>query len=850
MRQPELTIPLRAARAGGGARQGEPVTFGVPLPRGVVHRAEGFALEQGGATRPVQVEALDRWGDGSIRWLLAHARVNWPAAGLALVLDPAAPAARPALVEAGEGRLRVRTGAIDIVLATGAGFPVRAIAEAEGRPRLDGGSLDIVSPGGMRWASRWDSLRVERSGPLRVEVVAAGAAVAGRRTLALHLHVVAHASLPVVSWRLAVTNPAGASHPGGRWDLGDPASALLSEVSITWRIRPRAAATVRCDAADAIPSSALVAPCHVFQASSGGERWNGRVHLTRRGRVEVDFRGFVVEAANGRQRGARACPILSGGDGDDAWAIAAPTFWQVAPKALAVEDAGVRWSLFPAQAMAPQELQPGERVSWEGTLAVGPDPVCDTPLAWVRDPVVIVPDPGWMEHTGVVPALTAMRPGEPTAHDRLAALAIDGDDTFAHKRERVDEFGWRHFGDLHADHEAIHHDGAEPLVSHWNNHYDAALGAWLRLLRTGDVRWWRLARELCAHGADIDIYRTTDDKPAYAGGMFWHTAHHVDAALSTHRTYPSVGRTSGGGPSAGQLYNGGFLLAWYLTGDTRYRDVVRELADYVLSAEDGRRTALRWLSTAPTGHMSHSAPGYHGPGRAGANALQVSLNGHRLTGDPRYLAMAETLLRRCIHPLDDVPARRLLDAERRWFYTMFLQVLAAWLDDMDDAGRDDAVSGYARASLLAYARWMVVHERFTLDDPAALEHPTETWAAQELRKADVLARAARHVAGEERSRMLARADEFFAYAIATLEGSPTRGLCRPVVLCLTNGWAHAWHMRMVPLLPAPRLVTDLDVGMPVAFVPQRQEAITRAARAALVGAALLGGAMGAWLVWG
>ena len=39
---------------------------------------------------------------------------------------------------------------------------------------------------------------------------------------------------------------------------------------------------------------------------------------------------------------------------------------------------------------------------------------------------------------------------------------------------------------------------------------------------------------------------------------------------------------------------------------------------------------------------------------------------------------------------------------------------------------------------------MVEHERPYLDHPEQLEYPTETWAAQELRKANVLRWAARY----------------------------------------------------------------------------------------------------------
>ncbi len=59
---------------------------------------------------------------------------------------------------------------------------------------------------------------------------------------------------------------------------------------------------------------------------------------------------------------------------------------------------------------------------------------------------------------------------------RLVNAAIEGPDTFELKRERVDEYGWRHFGDLYADHEAVRDPGPQPLVSHYNNQYDALAG--------------------------------------------------------------------------------------------------------------------------------------------------------------------------------------------------------------------------------------------------------------------------------------------------------------------------------------------------------------------------------------
>ena len=66
-----LPLFLTDPREPALARAGEPVTVGVPLPRGLARRTDGWRLESADGTRvPVQARALDRWSDGTIRWAL------------------------------------------------------------------------------------------------------------------------------------------------------------------------------------------------------------------------------------------------------------------------------------------------------------------------------------------------------------------------------------------------------------------------------------------------------------------------------------------------------------------------------------------------------------------------------------------------------------------------------------------------------------------------------------------------------------------------------------------------------------------------------------------------------------
>src|SRR5262249_31288640 len=153
---------------------------------------------------------------------------------------------------------------------------------------------------------------------------------------------------------------------------------------------------------------------------------------------------------------------------------------------------------------------------------------------------------------------------------------------------------------------------------------------------------------------------------------------------------------------------------------------------------DGTRTVFGFLDRGNTGLASSSrAPNYHGPGRGSGNSLNALVDGHRLSGDRKFLEKAEQVIRRCTHPGQNIEALHLLDPENRWFYTVYLQSLGKYLDWKIELGENDAMYAYGRDVLLHFVRWMARHERPYLARPDLLEYPTETWPAQDLRKSEV-----------------------------------------------------------------------------------------------------------------
>lgn len=757
--------------------RGEPVTAGFALARGALRSADGAALRApGGALLPLQTQALARWPDGSVKWLLCDFLAGPEAGRWEIVRGTPPLPAVPAPIQA-----RLPFGA-EIVLTGRRG--------REHRP-LPGHTT------------------VEAAGPVRSTLVTE--TTLGR--LVLFLRITRWADRPEARVELTVRNPAAARHRGGKWDLGDPRSVLVRDLSlripviaddgaVRWRPTPDAPFV-------AAPSTGW----HLFQASSGGERWDCENHVNRRNVVPLAFRGW--RALSG-ESGHRALPELVAGG----LRVTVPWFWQEFPKVLAIEDGALRIGLWPREHGDLHELQPGEQKTFVAWLSDG-----DDPLDFVHAPRRPVQRPDELAATGAVPHL-GLPEHDPPEYAAMVNLVVDPKQGFAARRELIDEYGWRNFGDLYADHEAVFHErdgGRGPFVSHYNNQYDCVEAFLLQFLRTGDPRWWALAEPLARHVIDIDLYHTDRDRPVYSGGLFWHTDHYKPARTATHRCYSrrNGGRGYGGGHSNEHNYPSGLLLYHWLTGDPRAAAGVRQLADWVIAMDDGSRTLIGLLDPSPTGHASATyTPDYHGPGRGAGNSVNACCDAFSLTGERRYLDFAESLIRRCVHPAQDLDALDLLDAERRWSYVVFLKYLLKYIELKDERGERDAAYAHARDTLTHYAAWMVAHERPSTSAPERLEFVTETWPAQDLRKAQVVELAAAYVDEATRYRWRSWAERTYEQAFAELVGWETCARCRPLVLMIHPGVSHAWVRAHPDVAVAPH-AHDHDFGEPATFVPQR-----------------------------
>ncbi|MGO9019951.1 MAG: hypothetical protein ACLQVJ_16570 [Syntrophobacteraceae bacterium] len=856
-----LSIPIFVQEHAGLRRVIEPVRIGVPFPRGFLEDAAGLKLKNSdGVALALQCSPLDYWSDRSIKWALldffAAVEANSQAA-FALVNDPDQTGPKPE----SSTSISISETAPAFIVDTGAAVFTLA------RKRL--GPLDSVSIGGVeilaasgsqinliddkksQLTAEIDSLVLEETGLLRCTFKLDGKFVRARNKVFCNFRarLIFFAGLSAVALEFQIHNPRAAIHPGGLWDLGDPGSVFLSDLSLALNPAHTPQSIEWLAETNGTVKAGPGSDWLLYQDSSGGENWNSQNHVNRDNRIALSFQGYkVFQKTADREEviaeGRRAAPYVKMKTSSGWMAATVLDFWQNFPKALRAKSGTLSVAMFPAENAFGFELQAGEKKRHTLLLDFGQGER-STLISQFQNPLHAVIDPQWVEKSGAISYFVPRKDDPNAKYLSYIGNVVEGPQSFFNKREVIDEYGWRNFGDIYSDHEAVNHQGTERFISHYNNQYDFIYGSAVHFLRSGDSRWFELMRDAARHTIDIDIYHTGEDKAAYNHGLFWHTDHYRDAGTCTHRSYtrktlekfPSS--NYGGGPCNEHDYSSGLLYYFYLTGDSEARDAVLELAQWVISMDDGSQTVLGLIDDGPTGYASNTGACYHGPGRGAGNSINTLIDAYRLTGSRNYFIKAEELLLRCIHPKDDIAGRRLDDPELRWSYLVFLQVLGKYLDFKADLGETDYYFHYARESLLHYAGWMLENEVPYKDVLHKVDVPTETWPAHDVRKCHVLHLAARYSQPSGRRKYSEKAGFFFDRCLEDLLDFKTAHLTRPLVILTVYGFVHSYFQSRG--YSADFSGHAYNFGHPEEFVPQRARLKTGLFNRAQVGYRLAAG---------
>ncbi len=837
--QTSVTIPA-VLRSRSIAARNVPVVAGLCLPKGRLTTAAIGHVAGFEANIAAQFEVLNRWHDGSVRWLLTSL----------IAPEVSSHGCELSVVALCEKQSQKSPASNCVTTMKSIPSEIQVITRdtindspVERTLRLTPCLRDIS---GAELPLQIDRIREEVNGAIRqVCVVAVRIPSVPFVTLQLRLTHWASAGLLHVETRLR--NTRRAKHVGGLWDLGDAGSFLFCSLEIAVasdEISANAATHWKAEPDHSLCSTS--SDIRLLQFDSGGPFWNSANHVTASGQIDVPGRGYEVTTDSHSTQGNRAEPTFLV-EGDSSFlAAAVPEFWQQSPGSIATATGILEVGLFPALPPVTYELQGGEQKTLSFWLATGPGKGNINGLDWVHDAPRLLQSapsiadakvfPWFGGHRRVGPAATPRRPTDggtviADATSRLADYlhdATSGDFSLEARRDSIDEYGWRNFGDVPADHEQTHYAGSKTIVSHYNNQFDMIFGSILQLASTSDLKWFDMLDPLARHVMDIDIYHTNEDRAAFNGGLFWHTDHYVDAHSSTHRTYSrknqKPGQPYGGGPGCEHNYTTGLLHYYYLTGNPEARESVLSLADWVIQMDDGRNTVFGLLDNGPTGAASATvSENFHGPGRGAGNSMNALLDAWLLTNAGHYLHKLEELIRRCVHPRQDPDDLHLLDAEDHWSYTVFLSSLGRYLLAKRDAEMFDAMYSYSRDVMKTYGRWMATNERRTLDRPEELQYPTEAWAAQDFRKANVLRIASScedDVSHAVAMRTRANAISEAAWKDMSAFG-PARLNARCLSILMTEGHRDIFHRTCEPML-IPACPATYDVGPWSMFVPQKQ----------------------------
>ncbi len=173
----------------------QPVTVGVPWPRGVLHESRSLSLvDSSGHIVPLQTTPLSYWSDRSVQWLLVDFLAGPSDAGrhvwkLELTNADSECRVRPATqlrMSENEREIAVDTGRANFTLDRATLAPITQV-EIGGVPVLDAirTSIVLTDAGGRARRPSIERCEIEASGPVRTTVKFDGV-FEGRRRNRLH----------------------------------------------------------------------------------------------------------------------------------------------------------------------------------------------------------------------------------------------------------------------------------------------------------------------------------------------------------------------------------------------------------------------------------------------------------------------------------------------------------------------------------------------------------------------------------------------------------------------------------------------------------------------------------------
>jgi hypothetical protein len=622
---PPLDVPLAVDETAGVTRRQAPATASVPLPRGRVRAPDALWLAApDGQPVVVQAEALERWSDGSVRWLLLDFLADVPAGGHRTYTLRAGKAPRSATgprlsVRDARAAPRLDAGPVQLVLAAPGPGALGDVVRGQYRRPIE--LAPVVLDGGPGGAPVREHVVVTSAGPVRGEVLVRGRYPDG---LAFEVRAAAFAGQPFVRLRHTLTN------------LGDPHYA---------RIR-------------ALP---IALPGPVARAAVGVDA-GSRVFVPLDHSHELRHADATPALLDGEPAGRRAEGWARATDGDVLLTLVAPTFWQEYPKAFRLARERLALDLFAADG-APVAFGTGAAKTHELWIALegADDATAPADLAAAfGSPLVALPPPAWIVETRAL--RDAIGPATPGARDFLARLST----AYGRYRDRVRTERWDEgppvpCSERKTEHPRVGLYGALNWgdwqfpgyrsdargCDGWGNlEYDLPAVLALAWAATGSRSFFDGLVPAARHYRDVDVVHHWPGRPEWVGFNHPHKANHF--ALEARETV-----------DLGHTWTEGLIDFHRLTGETRALQAARGIADalvpFVGRAKNPRQ--FGWPMLALT--AVHEATGerrYLDAARGYARGAMAAFQPTPAAGDWKMGILADGLA--AVHAVTDERALR------------------------------------------------------------------------------------------------------------------------------------------------------------------------------------------------
>lgn len=534
-------VRLRVAERLGVARTDELVRSGVPFPKGVLTSPEDVRLVGPDGEIALDAEALARWDDGSIRWLL----LNFP-----VTLQPnetaeyalgtrCGPASTGALrVEEKSDAFRVDTGAVRFSIDRAGRSLLRDVEVKDARD-----AWRALRCGGIEFLAanhHWRLYSTANEGSeARVECEEIGSVHAVFRVSGVMVWGTKHAIVNSLDHTCRITCSAGS--PSVR-------------VSFTIHNRQEQPMEVLRSLGMRIGVRNQAQPMSSFQTGPTNARpWKEFAYVT------LDSRAGKVLRREKRSAGWAGIENESGGV-----VAAIRRMWQRHPKGFETNESGLTAWLVPPQA-EPLVLHQGMDLTEDVLLtfhtAGDRQPAVDASLAF-EEPLFAVAEPEWYCSTGAMGWLT---PVDQARHPRYEKIVRSSFESLMRAVDEERMYGAVNYGDTCGDY------SSEP--DYWlNQEYDTPHCCFMMFARSGEIDYLRWGEEAARHQADVDALHFCTDNPSAIGSQYKHEPAHV-----SYR--------GGDGLHKGaidHLWAEGLCEHYLLTGDRRALDVAREVGDFLV----------------------------------------------------------------------------------------------------------------------------------------------------------------------------------------------------------------------------------------------------------------------------